>query len=101
MPPMSRRRLNGSWTLCQPRKRDRQVLLRAGLFVDLYAIVRHAIRASVESYSIKTFEPLYAFERTVGLPDVGSTALLLARSERSHAAPRKRLSTALPRSDTS
>jgi uncharacterized protein len=46
-------------------------MLRAGLFVDLYTVVRHAIRAGVESYSIKRLEPLYAFERTVGLPEVG------------------------------
>ena len=39
-------------------------MLRADLFVDLYAVVRHAIRAGVESYSIKRLEPLYAFERT-------------------------------------
>lgn len=47
-------------------------MLRAGLFVDLYAVVRHAIRASIESYSIKKLEPLYAFERTVGLPDASA-----------------------------
>ena len=42
-------------------------------FVDLYAVVRHGIRASVESYSIKKLEPLYAFERTVALPDASRT----------------------------
>jgi hypothetical protein len=47
-------------------------MLRAGLFVDLYAVVRHAIRAGVESYSIKRLEPLYAFERSVGLPDASA-----------------------------
>jgi hypothetical protein len=36
------------------------------------AVVRHAIRASVESYSIKKLEPLYAFQRTVGLTDVAA-----------------------------
>ena len=46
--------------------------LRAGVFVDLYAVVRHGIRASVESYSIKKLEPLYDFQRTVGLPDAGA-----------------------------
>jgi predicted RecB family nuclease len=44
-------------------------LLRAGVFVDLYRIVRQAIRASVESYSIKRLEPLYGFTRTVALRD--------------------------------
>src|SRR5439155_7519339 len=42
-------------------------LLRAGVFVDLYRIVRQGLRASVESYSIKRLEPLYAFTRAVPL----------------------------------
>jgi predicted RecB family nuclease len=36
-------------------------LLRAEIFVNLFAVVRHGIRASVESYSIKKLEPLYSF----------------------------------------
>jgi predicted RecB family nuclease len=44
-------------------------LLRAGVFVDLYRVTRQALRASVESYSIKKLEPLYDFTRTVPLPD--------------------------------
>ncbi len=42
-------------------------LLRAGIFVDLYRVTRQALRASVESYSIKKLEPLYGFERAVPL----------------------------------
>lgn len=42
-------------------------MLRGGLFVDLYAIVRQALRASVARYSIKNLEPLYDFVRTVPL----------------------------------
>jgi predicted RecB family nuclease len=42
-------------------------LLRAGVFVDLYRVVRQGLRASVESYSIKRLEPLYGFSRTVPL----------------------------------
>ena len=38
-------------------------LLRAGLFVDLYGVVRQGLRASVESYSIKQLEAFYGFER--------------------------------------
>ena len=34
-------------------------LLRDGVFVDLYAVVRSAIRVSQRSYSIKKLEPLY------------------------------------------
>jgi predicted RecB family nuclease len=42
-------------------------LLRGQVFVDLYAVVRQGLRASVESYSIKCLEPLYEFERSVPL----------------------------------
>ncbi len=38
-------------------------LLRSNRFVDLYAVTRQAIRASVESYSIKQLEPFYGFQR--------------------------------------
>jgi hypothetical protein len=34
--------------------------------------VRHGIRASVESYSIKKLEPLYHFRRTVGLSEAST-----------------------------
>ena len=42
-------------------------MLRGLLFVDLYAVVRHAIRASVESYSIKQLEVFYGFQRLTDL----------------------------------
>jgi predicted RecB family nuclease len=42
-------------------------MLRAGLFVDLYQIVRHSVRASVENYSIKRMEPFYEFDRRTPL----------------------------------
>lgn len=44
-------------------------ILRGFLMVDLLSVVRHAIRAGVESYSIKRLEPLYGFERRTDLPD--------------------------------
>lgn len=47
-------------------------LLRAGVLVDLYRVVKQGIRASVESYSIKNLEPFYGFEREVDLRDAGS-----------------------------
>ncbi len=40
-------------------------LLRAGIFVDLYRVVRQGMRVSVESYSLKKLEPLYGFTRSV------------------------------------
>ncbi|MBR1329877.1 TM0106 family RecB-like putative nuclease [Bradyrhizobium ottawaense] len=66
--PAALKRLMGRYAT---REDEVDNLLRAGVFVDLYAIVRQSIRASVESYSIKKLEPLYGFERTVPLLDVG------------------------------
>jgi len=48
-------------------------LLRGGVLVDLFRVVRQGIRAGVESYSIKRIEPLYALEREVALKDAGSS----------------------------
>jgi len=44
-------------------------MLRAEVFVDLYRVVKQALRASVESYSLKKIEPLYGFNRDVPLVD--------------------------------
>ncbi len=38
------------------------VLLRQGVFVDLYGVVRRSVRVSQRSYSIKKLEPLYMGE---------------------------------------
>lgn len=66
--PAALKRLMGRYAT-----RENQIdrLLRAGVFVDLYAVVRHAIRASVESYSIKKLEPLYGFARAQDLAEAG------------------------------
>jgi uncharacterized protein len=45
-------------------------LLRGERFVDLYPIVRQAVRAGVESYSIKQMEQYYGFTRQVALGNV-------------------------------
>ena len=68
--PAALKRLMGRYA---SREDEMDRLLRSGTFVDLYAVVRHAIRASVESYSIKKLEPLYAFERQLPLSDAGRT----------------------------
>ena len=47
-------------------------MLRAGLFVDLYRVVRGGLRASVESYSIKELERFYGFTRKVTLVEANS-----------------------------
>lgn len=41
------------------READVDTLLREGVFVDLYPIVRRALRVGSRSYSIKKLEPLY------------------------------------------
>lgn len=42
------------------REEDLDDLLRAGVLVDLYRVVKKSIRVSQRSYSIKQLEPLYA-----------------------------------------
>ncbi len=44
-------------------------LLRGGVFVDLFQVVRQSLRASVESYSIKKLERFYGFHRDRALPE--------------------------------
>jgi len=51
------------------REDELDSLLRGKRLVNLLNIVRQAVRAGVESYSIKKLEPLYGFERDAGLPD--------------------------------
>jgi len=48
-------------------------LLRGDVFVDLFSVVKHAVRVSQDSYSIKKLEPLYEFKREVDLKDAGSS----------------------------
>ncbi|WP_422001739.1 TM0106 family RecB-like putative nuclease [Reyranella sp.] len=66
--PAALKRLMGRYAT---RENEIDHLLRSGAFVDLYAVTRHSIRASIESYSIKRLEPLYGFERSAPLADVG------------------------------
>ena len=68
--PTAMKRLMGRYGT---RENEVDHLLRAGVFVDLFRVVRQGIRASVESYSIKNLEPLYDFERTIDLRDAGSS----------------------------
>ena len=62
------------------REEEIDQMLRAGLFIDLYQVVRRGVRASVESYSIKRLEPFFEFEREVAL---GEADLALARLQAS------------------
>lgn len=49
------------------RENELDALFRGGHFIDLYGIVRQALLAGVERYSIKNLEPLYGFTRAVPL----------------------------------
>src|SRR5882757_9644740 len=64
--PSAMKRLMGRYAT---REEEIDRLLRGRVFVDLYQIVRHAIRASVESYSIKELERFFGFQRTTRLED--------------------------------
>src|SRR5437763_16482549 len=64
--PGALKRLMGRYA---SREEELDRMLRARLFVDLYGVVRHAVRAGVESYSIKALEQLYEFKRTVDLSE--------------------------------
>ena len=46
------------------REQEVDDFLRHDVLVDLYRVVKQALRASVESYSIKAIEALYGFVRT-------------------------------------
>ena len=58
--PTAFKRLSGKYAT---RETELDTILRAELFTDLHTIVRHSLRASVESYSIKELEQFYGFER--------------------------------------
>lgn len=72
--PAALKRLMGRYAT---REEEIDRMLRAGLFVDLLQIVRRALRASVESYSIKQMEPFFAFEREMPLIDASSALAVL------------------------
>jgi AAA domain/RNase_H superfamily len=68
--PAALKRLMGRYAT---RENEVDRLLRSQTLVDLFGVVRHAVRASVESYSIKKLEPLFGFERAVALMDANRT----------------------------
>src|SRR4029079_3988252 len=68
------------------REREIDDLLRGERFVDLYAVVRHALRASVEGYSIKNLEVFYGYTRDVALAEAGAQLRLVERALEMHAA---------------
>ncbi len=55
------------------REEEVDRLMRGGILVDLFSVVRQGLRVGVESYSIKKLEPLYGYQREVDLRDAGSS----------------------------
>jgi predicted RecB family nuclease len=55
------------------REREVDSMLRGGLFVDLYKVVRQGLRIGTPSYSIKKLEPLYGLGREADLRDAASS----------------------------
>ncbi len=64
--PSALKRLMGRYA---SRENEIDNLLRGKVFVDLLSVVRNALRASVESYSLKKLEPFFGFERQVAMHD--------------------------------
>ncbi len=58
--PAAFKRLSGRYAT---RETELDRILRAELFVDLHTIVKHSLKASVESYSIKDLEPFFGLHR--------------------------------------
>ena len=70
--PAALKRLMGRYGT---REEEMDRLLRSGRFVDLYAVSRQGLRASVERYSLKDLEQFAGYQRDLELP-LASTARL-------------------------
>lgn len=70
--PAALKRLMGRYAT---REEEIDALLRSHRLVDLYAVVRQGLRASVESYSIKKLEPLYGFKRATLLAEANKALM--------------------------
>jgi predicted RecB family nuclease len=70
--PVAMKRLMGRYST---REDEVDALLRAGVFVDLYRVVRQGVRVGAESYSIKTLEPLYMEPRAAQITDAGTSVV--------------------------
>ena len=67
--PAALKRLMGRYA---SREAEIDRMLRAGLFVDLYSVVRQALRAGVEKYSIKDLEVFFNYTREIPLRDASA-----------------------------
>jgi uncharacterized protein len=67
--PSALKRLMGQYAT---REDEVDRMLRAGLFVDLHSVVKRAMRAGVEQYSLKALEPFHQFARRVPLSEAAT-----------------------------
>ncbi|HWB90749.1 MAG TPA: TM0106 family RecB-like putative nuclease, partial [Puia sp.] len=82
--PAALKRLMGKYAT---RENEIDTMLRADLFVDLYAVTRQTLRAGVESYSLKELEKLLAFVRQFELREAAEQCRVVERHlERNDAA---------------
>lgn len=72
--PSALKRLMGKYAT---REDEIDTLLRSGTFIDLHLVLKHAIRAGVESYSLKEMEKYHEFTRKRELRMVGQYKALL------------------------
>ncbi|HKY32502.1 MAG TPA: TM0106 family RecB-like putative nuclease [Candidatus Polarisedimenticolia bacterium] len=75
--PAAVKRLMGRYAT---RANEVDRMLRAGLFVDLHAVVKQALRVGVEEYSLKKLEALYGFARAADLKEAGSSLRIVQRA---------------------
>jgi predicted RecB family nuclease len=64
--PAAFKRLMGRYAT---REQEVDSTLRAGVFVDLHTVLKQALRAGVEEYSLKKLEALYGFVRKTPLDE--------------------------------
>jgi len=74
--PSAFRRLMGAHGT---REDEIDVLLRGDVFVDLYRVVRQAVRVSTESYGLKQIEKLYFTRPGGAVMDAGSSIITYER----------------------
>ena len=72
--PTALKRLMGRYAT---REVELDTLLRSGAFVDLYAVIRRALIAGVERYSIKDLEPYFGYRRLQDLRDASMSRRLV------------------------
>lgn len=64
--PSALKRLMGKYAT---RENEIDQMLRAGIFVDLHSVTKQALRAGIETYSLKELEKFHGFERSFTLRD--------------------------------